>query len=1290
MKLSAFILALLCQQQQQQQVVATTIDAGTKIKENVDEDFEWFDRQLQGSFSLSPAPSAMPSDCAEVIDICPYDTCFLPMNDPSRPDSCSPNDQCNVLPQPVNQGCTCCPDECTSENPMFSPSPDGSPPVCSPTPLPSQAPSDCAEVIDICPYDTCFLPMNDPSRPDSCSPNDQCNVLPQPVNQGCTCCPDECTSENPMFSPSPDGSPPVCSPTAMPSPAPTAMPSPAPTPCADIVNFCPVLCFSPNANLRPDLCTALGRPDCDTIPFDMNCPTCCPTICIEFDPDTCGAPTPLPSQAPSDCAEVIDICPYDTCFLPMNDPSRPNSCSPNDQCNVLPQPVNQGCTCCPDECTSENPMFSPSPDGSPPVCSPTPLPSQAPSDCAEVIDICPFDTCFLPLSDSSRPDSCSAIGGGEGARCDMLPQPSGCTCCPEECSPENPMFTPSPDGSPPACSPTQMPSPAPSQAPSDCAEVIDICPFDSCFLPLTDSSRPPSCSANDQCNVLPQPTGQGCSCCPEECTPENPMFSPSPDGSPPVCTPTQMPSPLPSQAPSDCAEVISTCPYDECFLPFADPSRPRNCIDPSVNRPQCNQLPFPTNAGCPRCCPDECSPDNPMFFPSPDGSPPVCTPTAMPSPAPSIPGVLATDLPSAAPSDCKEVINTCPDDCFLELNDGNRPTDCQNVGGGEGARCNLLPQPNGCTCCPNECTPNNPMFSNNPDCQPTAMPSPVPSKRPTPPPTPPPTPAPSGRPTPFPTPPPTPQPTPPPTPGPTKFPTPPPTPQPTPPPTPGPTPFPTPPPTPQPTPPPTPPPTPFPTPPPTPGPTVPPTPAPTATPTDCVYRIENCPVQCFETDPNNRGPLCRAIGLNECNTVPNDPFRCQGCCPDVCIDAVLDGCEPTPVPSPVPSQAPSPSELECGLALDFENRCTFGCKFDVCTERPYSMLMFYNGGGCGGTNFRRCPGENPDACTCTKQTLPCSGWSNKNECEDFDQNGAVCNNLAQFCAGGQVNTNVPGCGPPPPSIDHQVYIEAFGKEELYFAGPVQVNRTWTAATVGEKVEANTDIFTYEWIPGVGKGRLLQRVLFHSSCSQEMYLTDQFGAQSIIEFDSFCQVSCNDPTCKEVSENGVTFGRRRISLFLETVSDLSLELRATSTQGNVLLSQVLAIFTPLDFSSPTELFNFSDVTGRTVPPSVTVNPVSTNIFITVDKVYSIGAVVTGFLNGNPFLPCQQVGTTELRCEKSNNIPCGCPPCFGGGDPDLFFGGGGGGGGGGKNKDKDKDDGKKPKKIATGPSIDDFDF
>jgi hypothetical protein len=338
------------------------------------------------------------------------------------------------------------------------------------------------------------------------------------------------------------------------------------------------------------------------------------------------------------------------------------------------------------------------------------------------------------------------------------------------------------------------------------------------------------------------------------------------------------------------------------------------------------------------------------------------------------------------------------------------------------------------------------------------------------------------------------------------------------------------------------------------------------------------------------------------------------------------------------------------------------------------MQMRYNGGGCYGTNFRRCPLRdpdptpdlpNPDSCTCTKEELPCDQWNNKNTCEDFTVAGATCNSLESYCEDQSDKSPTPGCGPPAADVEHQVYIEAFGSDELYFAGPVRVNTTWEAVTEGEDVEANTDIFTYEWIEGVGKGRLLQHVVFHSSCSQELFLTDQFGAQQLLEFDSFCEVSCDDPGCKEVSENGITFGRRRISLFLENVAQLNLALEATSPNDFVQLDQVLGLFTADDFSSPTQFFNFSDAIGRIVPPSVILNP--DGLAVAVDKDYTIGAIVTGFLAGDRSVPCQQVGQGQLNCIKVDTLPCDCPPCLGGGD---------GGGGGGK----------KPKKAATIPSFD----
>jgi hypothetical protein len=310
------------------------------------------------------------------------------------------------------------------------------------------------------------------------------------------------------------------------------------------------------------------------------------------------------------------------------------------------------------------------------------------------------------------------------------------------------------------------------------------------------------------------------------------------------------------------------------------------------------------------------------------------------------------------------------------------------------------------------------------------------------------------------------------------------------------------------------------------------------------------------------------------------------------------------------------------------------------------MQMRYNGGGCYGTSFRRCPEENPDYCTCTKDELPCSEWNNANTCEDFTVGGSVCNTNDDFCADQSDKSPTPGCGPPASTVDHTVYIEAYGKDELYFSGPVRVNSTWDALTEGEKVEANTDIFTYEWIEGVGKGRMLQHVVFHSSCSQDMSITDQFGSQQLVEFDSFCDVSCSDGGCKEVTENGNTFGRRRISLFFESVTKLYLGLEAGSASDSVQLDQVIGLYTPDDFSSATQFFNFSDAIGKVLPPSLTLDP--SDLEISPKKNYTIGAIVTGFLDGDTSTPCQQIGQSRLTCQKVEAVPCECPPCSTGED------------------------------------------
>jgi hypothetical protein len=392
----------------------------------------------------------------------------------------------------------------------------------------------------------------------------------------------------------------------------------------------------------------------------------------------------------------------------------------------------------------------------------------------------------------------------------------------------------------------------------------------------------------------------------------------------------------------------------------------------------------------------------------------------------------------------------------------------------------------------------------------------------------------------------------------------------------------------------------------------------------------------------------------------------------------MEGCVPTALPSPVPSPVPSalpspvpsaiPTTSDCGIDVNINAVCKTACSFDNCVERPQRMRMFYRGGGCQNTSFRRCPLRNPDLtpelpnpdpCSCQREDLPCEQWNNKNTCIDYNRAGNECSSIVSLCASGQIGANAPpfnpACGPPNPNKEHSVWIEAFGKGEEYFAGKVDVNSTWDAVTVEEKVDANTDIFTYAYT-GSGKGRLLQHVVFHSSCSQELYLSDQFGAQQLIEFESFCDVDRCDPFCVN--------GRRTISLFRDALGDFDFTLVArTSNQAPVTLRFVAALLSPQTFEFPyfgeTQFEEFPELNGTSVPPSQIVRP---NFNIRLDEEYQISGLVSGERNG---VACDALGTSTLTCVrvpecdfKPNDCPC---------DPND------GGGGKNKNKDKKKTDG-----------------
>ena len=185
---------------------------------------------------------------------------------------------------------------------------------------------------------------------------------------------------------------------------------------------------------------------------------------------------------------------------------------------------------------------------------------------------------------------------------------------------------------------------------------------------------------------------------------------------------------------------------------------------------------------------------------------------------------------------------------------------------------------------------------------------------------------------------------------------------------------------------------------------------------------------------------------------------------------------PTPNPSPAPSPAPtsgivpSPAptdacelglSISCSPPLDAESCDTIPPFLTICRERPFEMIFRYNGGDCSGSfNIQ------PDTLFI---------------CEDF------------------------GAGPP--TQDGEVsYIMAFelGGGEVYFSGFSEVGGEFTMLAE-QKFTANMNVTIYD--PKgfdnaddiVKPENILQTLVYHSSCSQNLFLKDRFGSVQLVVF-----------------------------------------------------------------------------------------------------------------------------------------------------------------------------------------------
>jgi hypothetical protein len=163
--------------------------------------------------------------------------------------------------------------------------------------------------------------------------------------------------------------------------------------------------------------------------------------------------------------------------------------------------------------------------------------------------------------------------------------------------------------------------------------------------------------------------------------------------------------------------------------------------------------------------------------------------------------------------------------------------------------------------------------------------------------------------------------------------------------------------------------------------------------------------------------------------------------------------------------------LEC-IGPDGEECDDIPPLIDICLARPTEMEFKYNGGDCSQSfNIQ-----------------PISLF----QCFDFQ-------------------------GGPPTQAGEESYIVVSDIKGLgidYFSGFVPVGETFDLNTGGQPVQANMNVSIYSQGPPPGQrfpgfDSMLQTLVFHSSCSRNLFLKDRFGAIQLVGFENAVQglVTC---------------------------------------------------------------------------------------------------------------------------------------------------------------------------------------
>jgi hypothetical protein len=247
--------------------------------------------------------------------------------------------------------------------------------------------------------------------------------------------------------------------------------------------------------------------------------------------------------------------------------------------------------------------------------------------------------------------------------------------------------------------------------------------------------------------------------------------------------------------------------------------------------------------------------------------------------------------------------------------------------------------------------------------------------------------------------------------------------------------------------------------------------------------------------------------------------------------------------------SPTPANETCSVSINVQcnpDGDLEGCDnilplVTQCNQRPNELTMRYNGGDCSQSfNIQ-----------------PASLFV----CEDFQG------------------------GPPTEegALSYILAVDVKGQNIVYFEGFKAVGEEYTIRDGGNRVDANMNISVYS-TDVIDFANMIQTIVYHSSCSRNLFLKDRFGSSQLVGFVNDLQgnVSCFFNSNYDFTiVNSGDFGAEFVSLISSTnLGEFNLTdqvLGASVAPGE---SFTLSLPISLDLTVRQRYTVLSTITGRT--------------------------------------------------------------------------------------------------------------